>query len=185
MPENRIKIASYIMMAAAFVLIMSIFTANIFTINSFWTAIPTIFILSCTIAFLFDGVYFIEFIDSPKTPLDILLDFVSILLILAIATLVYYESMVPLVFVMLAAAFMIAVLKYWIAYTRQNRSDVQIYIKKKAAIDVIGACSYIIFAIVSYFFAFTAPYLLLINSAIYIGLMIYWTVTPFFNVEAQ
>ncbi|MDD5182499.1 MAG: hypothetical protein PHC66_05040 [Candidatus Nanoarchaeia archaeon] len=183
MSENNIKIATYIMIAAAFVIVMSIFMANIFTINSFWTAIPTMFILSLTAVFLFDSVYFIEFIDSPKTPFDLLLDFSLTLLILAIATLVYYDTMAPVVFVMLAAAFMVAVLKYWIASKRQHRSDVQKFIKKKAILDVIGACSYVVFAIVSFFFSFTAPYFLLITAAIYIGFMVYGTVTPFFNVE--
>jgi hypothetical protein len=183
MEENRMKIATYLMIASAFVLVMSVFTANIFTINSLWTAVPTIFLLSLIIVFLFDSIYFIEFIDASKTPLDLLFDFVLVLLILAIATFVYYDTLIPLVFVLLALAFMVAVLKYWVASKRQHRKDVLEFIKKKGILDFIGALSYIVCAVVSFYFAFTAPYLLLITAAIYIGFMVYGTFSKFFNVK--
>lgn len=177
------KIATYIMLMAYFILVMSIFMANIFTINSLLTAAPTIFLLSLAIVFLFDSVYFIEFIDASKTPFDILLDFVLTLLLLAIATLVYYDTMVPIVFVMLAVVFMGAVLKYWIASKRQHRKEVLEFIKKKGALDFIGALSYIACAALSFYFSVTAQYLLLITAATYIGFMVYGTVTNYFNVK--
>jgi hypothetical protein len=183
MEENRMKIATYIMIMAGFILIMSIFMANMFTINSLLTAAPTIFLLSLTIVFLFDSVYFIEFIDASKTPFDLLLDFILMLLIFAIATFVYYDPMVPIVFVILAVAFMVAVLKYWIASKRQNRKEVLNFIKKKGALDFIGALSYIACAVLSFYFSFTAQYLLLITAATYIGFMVYGTLSNFFNVK--
>lgn len=185
MSENKIKIATYIMIAASLVLLMYFFMANLPAINSFLTAVPAVFILSFAAVFLFDAVYFIEFIDSSKTPLDILLDFALMIPFLIIAGIVYSPSLAPAVFALLALIFVVSVLKYWIASKRSHRNDVHLFVRKKARIDIFCVGLYLLFAALTVFFDFTAPYLLLVTSATYLGFMFYGTLTPFFNIKNQ
>lgn len=184
MLENRMKLATYLMMEATLVIIFILLIGHLFSAFTLFDVIPSVFVLSVVLAFLVDTIYFMGYVDFSRTFFELAMDVAIMILLVILSAKAYVLENAPLVFMMLSITFMIALLKYWIASKRHKQEDVQDFIRKKTILDLVGMFSYLISAAVSFFFGFTAPYLMLGIGISFIVVIVYLAVNPkYFSIK--